>query len=231
MSKSKRKVAPQSATTNATATPLVPPADEKAVVELYKTWKQRRDQLREAIQTHADTEPATLRLAFDCWQLTERDTAKAKALAADPTLVHQVGEPTNAAEYHNGRVQGIISIINSETGAYECALMILKRFAGTKGIDPAAITARNHIATVMLAAEIDQLCNQHRPGLRPTYVDREKTVLKVVNELGTDSAGNHKGVKVIIKELRRRGKGQRPQITREILRELNDKGKYKNPPV
>ena len=64
----------------------IPAADETAVVGMYKTWKQWRNQLREAIQTHKDDEPEILCLAFNCWQCAERDTEKAKALAVDPSL-------------------------------------------------------------------------------------------------------------------------------------------------
>ncbi|MSQ96817.1 MAG: hypothetical protein EXR98_20000 [Gemmataceae bacterium] len=76
--------------------------------------------------------------------------------------------------------------------------------------------------------ELLRKSNYKQPGLRKTYVDREAAVLKLVNELGTDHRGEHASVKTIIKTMKERGIGQRPQTIRQILRSLKIKGEYSN---
>ena len=69
--------------------------------------------------------------------------------------------------------------------------------------------------------------SRYKPaGLRPTYAERKAVVLRLVNELPKDPKGRHASVKQIIKELRARGHRQRPQKTREILKQLKDEENY-----
>jgi hypothetical protein len=65
---------------------------------------------------------------------------------------------------------------------------------------------------------------QDKPGLRPTYPERKQRVLEIVTELGKKTS-----VKTIIKAMKDRGLGMRPQTIRKILRELKDEGKYHGP--
>src|SRR5262249_35506146 len=83
------------------------------------------------------------------------------------------------------------------------------------------------IAAKQQAAEVCEQVGEksHRPGVRWTWEERVQAVLKVVRQC-RDNNGKDKGVKIIIKELKGRGFAQRPQTTRQILRELKKNGKY-----
>lgn len=130
------------------------------------------------------------------------------------------------------------------------------RLAGYLGIDPLPFTygqlltmagekqARERMARIdadtRLANEMDfrtrlleietmptlKPSKTKKPGLRPTDEERKQNVLAIVRNLGT-MKGRHASVKAIIRELAKQGIPQRPQTTREILRELKTEGKYK----
>ena len=83
----------------------------------------------------------------------------------------------------------------------------------------------NRVWAKLLTAELPPPVKKAKPGLRPTDAERKKVVLKLVKELPKDTSGHHASVKKIIKELVARNYKQRPQKTREILRELKDEKK------
>jgi hypothetical protein len=113
----------------------------------------------------------------------------------------------------------------------------------TSDPNPAIIPLRNVSATIAHLAEqirdwfpvaplpTSKGTAEKKPGLRPTYEERKKRLLVVINKLGTGSDGNHKSVKAIIAELKRSKFPQRQPTTRTILRELKSEGRYNNPAI